>query len=215
MKVGSRQIKVGSRQWAVGSKNRRTNRRRAFVFNCQLYAACCLLLLSGCRGAQSALDPAGPQAGRISSLWWLMFYVCAGVFLLVSIAVLIAIFHQREERKKKDDDEPDTSPEPKREKLMTRVVVGAIGLTVVILFVFLISDFSTGRSLYSAQDEKAMSIKITGQQWWWDVEYEGEPASNTVHTANEIHIPVGQLVKFRLTSLDVIHSFWIPNLNGK
>jgi cytochrome c oxidase subunit 2 len=163
---------------------------------------------------QSALDPAGPQSGRISRLWWFMFYVCAAIFLLVSISLLGAIFHRRERQEKKGD-EPDREPEPDRERRMTRVVMGAVGLTVVILFVFLISDFSTGRALYSLPSEQALSIKITGHQWWWDVEYDAEPASNIVRTANEIHIPVGRPVKFRLTSTDVIHSFWVPNLSGK
>jgi cytochrome c oxidase subunit II len=170
--------------------------------------------LSGCRGAQSALDPAGPQSGRIGRLWWLMFYVCSAVFLLVSLSVLAAIFRGRK-GEEKGGDAPDTSPEPGRERRMTGVVMGAVGLTALILFVFLISDFSTGRSLYSLDSTRALSIKITGHQWWWDVEYDGEPASNIVHTANEIHIPVGRPVKFRLTSTDVIHSFWVPNLGGK
>jgi cytochrome c oxidase subunit 2 len=170
--------------------------------------------LSGCRGAQSALDPAGPQAGRISQLWWLMFYVCSAVFLLVSLAVLYAIFRRRKGAEN-NSDAPDISPEPKREERMIRVVLVAVGITLAILSIFLVGSFTTGRALYSPQDEQALSIKITGQQWWWDVEYDMEPASNIVHTANEIHIPVGQLVKFRLTSVDVIHSFWVPNLNGK
>jgi cytochrome c oxidase subunit 2 len=170
--------------------------------------------LSGCRGVQSALDPAGPQSGHISRLWWLMFYTCLAVFLLVSVAVLIAIFRRRKGRERTSN-VPDTSPEPKREQRMTRVVTGAVGVTLIILFVFLISSFSTGRALYSTEDQKALSIKITGHQWWWQVEYDGEPASNIVQTANEIHIPVGQLVKFRLMADDVIHSFWVPNLSGK
>ena len=59
-------------------------------------------------------------------------------------------------------------------------------------------------------------IKITGHQWWWEVEYtdEAQP-SNNITTANEIHIPVGQPVKLVMKSNDVIHSFWVPNLNGK
>jgi cytochrome c oxidase subunit 2 len=170
--------------------------------------------LSGCRGQQSALDPAGPQAGRISGLWWLMLYVCSGVFLSVIAFLLIAMFRNRKERRDASD-EPDIKPEPKRERRMTRVVVGAVAATVIILSIFIISSYSTGRSLYSTSDERALSIKITGQQWWWDVEYDAVPASQVVHTANEIHIPVGQPVKLRLTSKDVIHSFWVPNLNGK
>lgn len=173
-----------------------------------------LVSLSGCGGEQSALDPAGPQSGRVSRLWWLMFYVCAAVFILVSIALLIAIFRRRKERARATD-APDISPEPERERRMARVIGGAIGITVIILFVFLIGSFTTGRALYSLDDPKDLTIKITGHQWWWEIEYEAEPASNIVQTANEIHIPVGQPVKFRLTADDVIHSFWVPNLSGK
>jgi cytochrome c oxidase subunit 2 len=175
----------------------------------------CLFPFYFLSGAQSALDPAGPQAGRIGSLWWLMFYVLLGVFLAVSLFVLIAIFRRRNESVEAHGDAPDISPEPKRERRMAKVIVGAVLATIIILSVFLVGSYSTGRALYSNSDERALTIKITGQQWWWDVEYDVEPASQIVHTANEIHIPVGQLVKFRLTSTDVIHSFWVPNLNGK
>ncbi|HEV2706187.1 MAG TPA: c-type cytochrome, partial [Pyrinomonadaceae bacterium] len=51
--------------------------------------------------------------------------------------------------------------------------------------------------------------------WWWEVEYDNRNPSLNVTTANEIHIPVGRPVFFRLTSNDVIHSFWVPNLHGK
>jgi cytochrome c oxidase subunit 2 len=163
---------------------------------------------------QSALDSAGPQAARVSRLWWLMFYVESAVFLLVGIFVLAAIFRKRKGGEQ-NTDTPDISPEPKREQRMTRVVVAAVGATLIILSVFLIGSYSAGRALYSPEEAQALSIKITGQQWWWDVEYDMEPASDIVHTANEIHIPVGELVKFRLTSTDVIHSFWVPNLSGK
>jgi cytochrome c oxidase subunit 2 len=203
--MGNAKLKIKNAKW----KTRSVLFVLTFAFYIFNFA-----FLSGCSGSQSALDPAGPQAGRISSLWWLMFYVCAAVFLLVSIAVLASIFRRRESRESISD-VPDTSPEPKREQRMTRVVMGAVGATLIILSVFLVYSYTTGRSLYSPADEKALSIKITGQQWWWDVEYDVEPASQIVHTANEIHIPVGQLVKFRLTSVDVIHSFWVPNLNGK
>src|SRR5690606_27536235 len=48
-------------------------------------------------------------------------------------------------------------------------------------------------------------------RWWWEVHYEDEG----VVTANEIHIPLGQPVQLQLTSADVIHSFWVPQLHGK
>ncbi|HKY43096.1 MAG TPA: c-type cytochrome, partial [Pyrinomonadaceae bacterium] len=55
----------------------------------------------------------------------------------------------------------------------------------------------------------------TGHQWWWEIRYLDVDASNVFTTANEIHIPVGVPVTFRLTANDVIHSFWVPNLAGK
>jgi cytochrome c oxidase subunit 2 len=203
--MGNEKLKIKNAKW----KTRNPSFVVVFAFLIFNFS-----FLSGCRGSQSALDPAGPQAGSISGLWWLMFYVLLGVFLAVSLFVLIAIFRGRKSVEPSSD-APDISPEPKRERRMTRVIVGAIIATIVILSVFLVGSYTTGRSLYSASDEQALTIKITGQQWWWDVEYDVEPASRIVHTANEIHIPVGHPVKFRLTSTDVIHSFWVPNLNGK
>jgi cytochrome c oxidase subunit II len=58
-------------------------------------------------------------------------------------------------------------------------------------------------------------VRITGHQWWWEVQYPDAVPSNTFTTANEVHIPVGKLVKFEIRSMDVIHSFWVPNLHGK
>jgi cytochrome c oxidase subunit 2 len=60
-------------------------------------------------------------------------------------------------------------------------------------------------------DEDALTIEVIGHQWWWEVRY---PEQQLV-TANEIHIPVGQPVTLKLTSADVIHSFWVPELHGK
>ena len=54
-------------------------------------------------------------------------------------------------------------------------------------------------------------IEIIGHQWWWEVRY---PAGQAA-TANEIHLPVGQPISLQLSSVDVIHSFWVPELHGK
>jgi cytochrome c oxidase subunit 2 len=56
---------------------------------------------------------------------------------------------------------------------------------------------------------------VTGHQWWWEFEYLHPQPSLSVTTANELHLPVGRPVVFRLQSADVIHSFWVPNLHGK
>jgi cytochrome c oxidase subunit 2 len=181
---------------------------------CRLPAAHLFLMPS-----QSALDPAGPQAGRIISLWWMMFYVTGAVFLVVMGFLAAALVRRRRPRHGAvvDDlpDVPETAPEPGRERRMSHVVLTGVGLTVVILFVFLVSSFVTGRALDSLYEQDHLTVKVTGHQWWWEVQYDNATAAYIVTTANEIHIPEGRPVLFKLTSTDVIHSFWVPNLHGK
>jgi cytochrome c1 len=60
-----------------------------------------------------------------------------------------------------------------------------------------------------------VTFELTGHQWWWDVEYLDPVIARRFHAANEIHVPVGRVVHLRLVSADVIHSFWVPSLQGK
>jgi cytochrome c oxidase subunit 2 len=59
--------------------------------------------------------------------------------------------------------------------------------------------------------QHTLTVDVVGHQWWWEVRY---PEQRIV-TANEVHIPSGQPVLIRLTTDDVIHSFWVPQLTGK
>jgi cytochrome c oxidase subunit 2 len=163
-------------------------------------------------GIQSALNPAGPNAGSLAWLWWLMFYVSAAVYILVMIGLAIAIKNGRRER----DLNPVLNPRPETERRMRNVILSALSITVAILFLFLLSSFRVGRSLTAdLKDKNGLSIEVTGRQWWWEVRYNDVDASNIFTTANEIHIPVGVPVLFTLHGGDVIHSFWVPNLAGK
>jgi len=60
-----------------------------------------------------------------------------------------------------------------------------------------------------------LRIRVTAHQWWWEIEYLDAIPQDRVTTANHLAIPVGQPVMLELRSGDVIHSFWVPNLNGK
>ena len=163
-------------------------------------------------GIQSSLAPAGPNAESLSRLWWLMFYVCTAVYVLVMIALVFAI----RKGTKQSDLNPVLNPSAQTENRKRNAVLSAVSVTVVILFVFLIFSFSTGRSLTADISQKnGLSIELTGYQWWWEVRYNDVDASNIFTTANEIHIPVGVPVLFTLRANDVIHSFWVPNLAGK
>jgi cytochrome c oxidase subunit 2 len=153
---------------------------------------------------QSALHPAGIQAGRISVLWWIMFGVCAAVYVLVACGLAIAIRRAR-----------SADPERPSHAQLLRGVIAATAVSVVALLALLFSSVWTGRAIASLSAADPVLIEITGQQWWWHVEYYPDDPVRQAITANEIHIPVGRPVALKLLSADVIHSLWIPNLHGK
>ncbi len=110
-------------------------------------------------------------------------------------------------------------PQPTTEgsdRLATHAVMGAMAVTVLLLFIMLVSSFITSRRLGSMNEQQALTIEVYGHQWWWEVQYpnDAEPY-RMVTTANEIHVPVGTPIRIHGTSNDVIHSFWAPNIQGK
>lgn len=166
---------------------------------------------------QTALAPAGEQARSIGDLWWLFYYVLWAVWVLVIAATLFALFKGRGRKAGSEDvpDAPEVVPDAAYERRKTFAVGGALGLTLVILFVFLVSSFLTGRKVSSMSAGGSVFVEVRAHQWWWEVRYTDATSSNTFTTANEIHVPVGRPVQLKLTSTDVIHSFWVPNLSGK
>ena len=177
-----------------------------------LIALSAALCVSSCGGIQNSINPAGPHADNLSRLWWLMFYVCSAVFVLVMIALAIAI----RKGTRRSDLNPILNLPRGQERRRRNVVLSAVTATVIILFVFLIYSFHSGRALTADLARKTgLSIEITAHQWWWEARYDDVDASNVFTTANEIHIPVGVPVTFTLHAGDVIHSFWVPNLGGK
>ena len=159
---------------------------------------------------QSMLDPAGPQAARIETLWWIALAIATVVYLVVMVALAFAVLRRR----RADEHEKDAVRQG-HERTLTRWVAGAAGATVVVLFAFLVLDLSTARALASVSTSDTLGITITGRQWWWEIEYEHPDPSRRVRTANELHIPVGRPVLIKTRSADVIHSLWVPNLHGK
>jgi cytochrome c oxidase subunit 2 len=171
------------------------------------------LVLGGCTGNQSVLNPAGIQASQINALWWLFFGITGAVYVLVLAFLIGTIVRSRRATAGPAADIifPDLA---QTRRLGTRVAT-ALGITVILLAVLLMAEVFGGTALHKLSASEPLSIKLTGHQWWWEVQYDSGTASNVVFTANEIHIPVGKAVQFKLSSTDVIHSFWVPNLDGK
>jgi cytochrome c oxidase subunit 2 len=176
----------------------------------KLFLLVAAISFSGCSGNQSMLNPAAEQADRIGQLWWLFCIVMSVIYALVLLFTVIAVA-----RRHKSISPPTLHPEQKREKRMTYTVSGLAVATIVILFIFMTRDFLTGRDMQALNDPNPLKILVTAHQWWWQVKYENDVASNIVQTANEIHLPLGKAVHFDLQSPDVIHSFWSPNFDGK
>ena len=165
------------------------------------------LLLAGCQREFSSVHPVGPQAARISDLTWFLTVVGSVVFVVVMGVLAYALWRGRRRA--------ESASGPEADRRLTRWVAGAVAATAVIMGVELVYNFYTGRELAAFADSSALTVRVTGHQWWWEVEYEDPNVSRRVTTANEIHVPVGRKVRLEVQSADVIHSFWAPNLHGK
>ena len=173
---------------------------------------------------QSALDPAGPAAERIAGLWDFALGTSSVVYVVVVAALLFAAFHRS-----RPAAVPLVDLAPARERRLAFLVAAATAASVLVLVVFFAADLGVLRAITpgrmhehstvtrAAQEAPAgaLRLKVTGYQWWWRIEYLDPTPSRRVVTANELVVPVGRPVAIELASGDVIHSFWVPNLNGK
>ena len=164
------------------------------------------LLTAGCSlegdYPQSSVAPASDFAELIHGLyvdifWWTLIIL---VVVWVALAYILVRFRER----------PD-SPKPEQ-------VHGHMGLeiawTIVPAIIAVAITIPTIQAVFSTQPSEldgGMVVDVIGHQFWWEFRY---PDTGLV-TANEVHIPVDRKVSFRLSSADVIHSFWVPMLGGK
>jgi cytochrome c oxidase subunit 2 len=158
---------------------------------------------------QSVLQPAGPRAAAVDHLWWFAFIVAAVVYVLTIGTLLWAMARAR---RREDAGE---LPPPDAHARMTRGVVLGLSASIVILLVFLGYDLSIARTRDPVPKAHPVTNELTGHQRWWQANYADTSAHGRFETANEIHVPVGEPILFLLSSQDVIHSFWVPNLAGK
>ncbi len=164
-------------------------------------------------GFQSALNPAGPDAAREAKLWLAILWICIAVFVVVWAVLSVGIARRRG---------PDLRPAPPIldteavDRKARPIVAAAVLLSVAALFFVLVTSVRAERDDTRSEESKnPVSIQVIGHQWWWEVRYPNPDASQTIVTANEIHVPVGVPVVINTASRDVIHSFWAPNVKGK
>lgn len=156
-------------------------------------------MLSGCEGALSTVDPAGPAARTIAQIWWVMLVGAALIFALVMTLVALTFFRGRE-----------PVDEPKHERLW--VVKLGIVFPAVVLLALLAYGLVAGERLLPRQGPDVVSVSAEARLSLWTFGYEDAPL---LQTENVLHIPAGRPVDVAITSVDVIHSFWVPRLAGK
>lgn len=144
---------------------------------------------------------AGTGARETETIWWLMFAL--GTIIFVGVLALLWWGITRATG--------ENSARASTDARVRMVMLGGVLLPVVVIGI--VFAFST-RGLMAIGDlrhQNDVTINVVGHQYWWEVNYPEED----VVTANEIHVPVGKTTHIRLTSSDVIHSFWVPSLHGK
>lgn len=169
------------------------------------------LVLAGCaeNAPQDTFKTDGPYAHKIFRLINPIYAIAGVIGLIVAGAVLYAVVKFR--------DRPERAGEiPHQTHGNTKLEVAWTLAPAVLLAGIAVPSLITIFELEKAPADDAIEINVIGQQWWWEFQYPGLGANGgTIVTANDMVIPAGRDVKLNITSRDVIHSFWLPRLNGK
>lgn len=177
-----------------------------------------VLALAGCEDAQSVWNAHGPAARSIGNLSFAMTILFLSFILIMWVLFAIALWKRRGTLTEHEPIDADGG--------QIWVVIGGIAIPVVVLTALFVAGLSLMSDFpihgmhgmpSSAQMVKEMKpqILIIGHQWWWEIHYLNDDPSKIVITANELHLPAGQPVSIEVKTADVMHSFWIPALNGK
>lgn len=155
--------------------------------------------LVGCAGPLSTLDPAGPSAASIATLFWVML-IGAGLLFLLVITLLLAMLLR-----------PGFGS---RFSPRNWIVWGGLAMPAAILLALVVFALAMGERLIASPLRDApLVVEARADQWRWTFSY--PETTGAGQTENVLHLPAGEPVDIRVTSDDVIHSFWIPRLGGK
>ncbi|MDG2210891.1 MAG: cytochrome c oxidase subunit II [Acidimicrobiales bacterium] len=195
--------------------------------------ASALLLVTGC-AADAELDtlqPQGPTARDIDKLLDPVLIIAYVVFFLV-FGATIFIWWKFRDRHEDEVFPTQVHGNTKLEILWT--IIPTLILAVVSVFTLItlssVNSTETNKVMVTVEEESVLwepEVVVVGQQWWWEFRYyfdglDGVDLSDArnlppadIVTAGQLVMPTGQEIELSITSRDVIHSFWIPALNGK
>ncbi len=167
-----------------------------------------LFVLGGCGSTPPPMTTFAPKSDFAEWTQTLYLQVIGWdtlILVVVVLTALLAIFRYSTRVRA-----PHEAPPLSHESLGLEVA-WTVGPALVLLAIAIPTIRTTFRTQPGVAPSNALIVKVTAQQWWWQVEY----PDLEIKTANEIHLPAGQPVQIQLQSADIIHSFWVPALGGK
>jgi cytochrome c oxidase subunit II len=178
--------------------------RRHFVIVGILVIVVSVLIYIGLDSAGLMPVEASTQAADIDWMWNLEVVAMSFLFALIVVPLSYSLIVFR--RRKGDTTDAEH---------MEGNTQLEIAWTIVPLFIVMAYAYLGAINLAATQraDPDAMVVKVTGLQWSWTFEY--EPVNGLAVISDELHVPVGKQVLLRMTSNDVIHSFWVPEFRVK
>jgi cytochrome c oxidase subunit 2 len=176
-----------------------------------------VILLAGCGPdpgqPYSTISPQTEKADDIQTLYKITFWAA----LIVFIGVQVAIGYTALRFRRRGEERPEQVHGSRKLEIAWTIIPA------IILLVLFIPNAQVifKHAAQAANAENAIHVDVLGKQWWWEFSYRDIPANpddpemGSLVTANEVLLPVGANVVFHMTSNNVIHSFWVPQLSGK
>jgi cytochrome c oxidase subunit II len=163
--------------------------------------AVAVLLVGGCAGPLSTLDPAGPSAQSLAQLWYFILVFTSVIFVLMFAVLLAAALRPEWVRRFT----------PRQLIVWGGLVMPTVGLVALVGFAVYLGEQLIPR----ADAGDVVSIEVTARKWHWDFRYPEAPDGIEATSRHVLHIPADREIHLSITSEDVIHSFWVPRLAGK
>ncbi|MBE7942044.1 MULTISPECIES: cytochrome c oxidase subunit II [Ramlibacter] len=154
------------------------------------------------------LHTAGPAADPVTTLGWGLGAVSAVVLAVVCIALVAGLVRRRAPLA------PGELAVPGDQGGLSWIYIG-VSISALVLAACAAWTVVTLRAIAMPAQAARLTVEVTAAQWWWRARYRDADRPSAFQVANELHVPVGRPVRIELTSEDVIHSFWVPQLAGK
>jgi cytochrome c oxidase subunit 2 len=144
--------------------------------------------------------PASREAGRIWFTYWFATWICLGIFAIVAAVLIYALIKFRVK-------EGDLSDGPPVHGHTTLEIVWTAVPFVLVTAISIVSAIVLAKDSHAGSNP--LVVKVTGEQFAWQFTYPNG------QTFGQLRMPINRHVKLEITSNDVIHSFWVPQMGQK